>query len=156
MSVSRWGGITVGSLLGVFGGINFDCTLGGALSICTVRLLVSATLGGALVLPSVVGFATGLPLRASFLLVSGAFGIIFVTSSVSIVFANISASWHREASCCSAMGANGAAGYGFTKASDSCAAASPTASANVVVGMLYRYGKNSTVRAMRLDLVLVT
>ena len=54
------------------------------------------------------------------------------------------------------MEANGDAGCGFTSAFVSCATASLATSADVVVGMLYRYGKNSTVRALRSDLVLVT
>jgi len=94
-------------------------------------------------------------LFAFFLLVSGAFGIVFVTS-VSIIIANISTSWRRASIYCSGMGANGTAGCGLTRASIRCAAVSLAASADEVFGMLYRYGENSIVRAMSSDLVLVT
>ena len=70
------------------------------------------------------------------------------------VWVKISANWHRTLSWASAIGAKGAVGCGLRRASVSCAAASQATFVEGVVGMLYRYGKNSTVRAMRSDLVL--
>ena len=61
---------------------------------------------------------------------------------------NISASWRRAASWASFMGANGVLGCGFCRAAVRSRAASMAASADDVVGMSYRYGKNSSVLAI--------
>ena len=68
---------------------------------------------------------------------------------------NISASWRRAASWASLMGANGVFGCGCCSAAVRSRAASMAASADDVAGMSYRYGKNSTVLAIRLARVFV-
>ena len=74
---------------------------------------------------------------------------LVLASVAPVVREKISANYRSACICVCAMGENGVAGCGFRSAAVSSAAASRAASADVVAGMLYRYGKNSTVRAIR-------
>ena len=68
---------------------------------------------------------------------------------------NISASWRRAASWASLMGVNGVLECGCCRAAVRSRAASMAASADDVEGMSYRYGKISTVLAIRSARVFV-
>ena len=58
-----------------------------------------------------------------------------ICSGSTVCLVKSSSSWRRAAICSSTMGANGMAGCGWSRAEVSCAAASLTASADVVVGI---------------------
>ena len=119
-----WIGISVGASVGVTGGGDARDGIG-----------VRSTLGAA-------GVGTAGSVESS----------IGVGSAVCLV--KSSASCRSAVICSSAMGANGVAGCGLSRADVSCAAASRAVSAEVVCGIAYRYGKNSTVRAILSDRVL--
>ena len=82
-------------------------------------------------------------------------GVAVVRGGGSIWWANIPASCRSATSWSSAMGAKGVDGCGCRSAVVSLVAASTAASADDDLGILYKYGKNSTVRAILSALVFV-
>ena len=156
-ALSGWirSGSTLGAagvFTGIFiGRIRVGCTLGGARTGgADTGMIFGCTLGGSRTCDAADGSIGCIAWKGTLGAACAVLSVVFVAP---VVCKKISANCRSADICSPAIRSNGAAGCGLRSVVVSCAAASHAASADVVVGMSYRYGKNSTVRAMRSALV---
>ena len=157
--VARWAGSTLGGATvgGTLGSDGIMCTLGGVwcgICLCGVGGFIVGALATVGKCGS-VGTCRTLGVAGGVVTCRGADGNDVCFAGGVVCRVNISASLRSACIWSSAMGAKGAAGCGLSNAEVSWAAASRAASAELVVGISYRYGKNSTVRAILSDRVFV-